>query len=514
MIVKYNGITLRVTRLLELSADPILDGPTYLYTRHKIAVEAVFSPGATEYASGLSLYTPTPILSIDGSQVGIETMKATVKHALSQPQRTLEIWNGAVLYLISPPRVTDALSGDLHFLICDANNGPIPIRVDVTEQRGQTTLLVRFVVQTDLNQCGQLPGMLSHRWKTQDVVDMDFWTIRRIEGRATFAPGVLAAVGAQSADYFRSQINHPISDHFQRLNVTVELSQDNTQLAYTIEDREVASQLLQFARDYGATRIEISETASTTEYGSQGLIKSIFSNGGSTVGRAVEVAGSTIALAGSGGTAAARAATKASLITAGASLALQALSGGFSMLPFTTIEIRVKVFGQPNSSIKGLLKVCVATWDARLQQIGTNGVDLSISTGADINQRTVEQRVLLAYPLAKAYLGTGGNTRTPKTNLATHQDIIGNLEDSARQVSQDPSQTPTVISLSDASIPGQSSPNLRGASFTEIMIAQQLAEPCMDPRPVLSTVGMNVPDNPVDRLPVDAVVAGFNLQGS
>ena len=267
------GAELQICKVIEFTHHPVWDGPTYLWTKFRIHIHAIFNPEATSWIPG-GLWvggdpTVLPHPTVHGQRpsqgvVGGITDIA-LRHFLMQPRRQL-------IYGVEP-NVPVLFSPEILFgpgvnapglpplVPCDANNGPFPIHCNVTAVKGTKTFLVDFCIETCLNECVyyQTPTLLSvvvsHRWSMEHQVDEDLYTTRIIRGHAHFKTDLLNVVQAHP-DAYRAFLVHPVPDTFKRDQVRVSINEDNNTLDYTIIDREQCMNIGPDAAVAGVTRIE------------------------------------------------------------------------------------------------------------------------------------------------------------------------------------------------------------------------------------------------------------------
>jgi hypothetical protein len=264
-------VHLNVTRVHQYRREAVYNGNDYLYTRHTLAVDAVFNPGTQQeaYQGRLSsnvvdgpqhvappvpdfrpislgpLISPAlpPHAGINGFTIpGNRPASFTaeqVKHYLMQPRlRLLWAWG-------FQPVLTSPLPGTA----CDSSNGPRPISCDVVETHSGKTFLVRWVIQTDLNECPNFSyrpnAVLSNSFGQTDDLDEDFYVTRTTEGTAVLDAAVLRTpsingVDLLTADNLRPNLLLPVPSNMKRQHVRVRLEPDGVTVRYQVVDREKA----------------------------------------------------------------------------------------------------------------------------------------------------------------------------------------------------------------------------------------------------------------------------------
>ncbi len=111
--LRYNGITLKVVRCHSYNREPIYDGFTYLYTRHTISVEAVFSPSTTSVdfsnqpqdppQSGVNP-PPPGVLGPGGAVGGLPTSRGTKTTSGGSDDNNGNLTDRAVRHLLEQKR--------------------------------------------------------------------------------------------------------------------------------------------------------------------------------------------------------------------------------------------------------------------------------------------------------------------------------------------------------------------------------------------------------------------------
>lgn len=234
MKLAYNGITLGIVQVIESSKTVEYDptGQDYLWTRYRIAVEAIYNPDDPDFAVA---YTTSPTASDGrpnpvGSPVRNQTSSPVytdiaLRHRLMQPRGLLVVdfasdpdpkkqGQAAVqLWLESPPRV-----GSMNPTArrpCDMANGPLPQEDTIVRDAGDgRTFVVRFVVETCLNECqfdasqsaGRVetppPPLLSNRWTASMTYDAAGYATRVFAGTAVFRADVLRTIQQDGGSYW------------------------------------------------------------------------------------------------------------------------------------------------------------------------------------------------------------------------------------------------------------------------------------------------------------------------
>lgn len=125
--------------------------------------------------------------------------------------------------------------------IRDENNGPKPIRFDVIQLGGGSTLIVEFEVETWINECsaGQNANqVLSNRWEMKHAIGKDYLSSRMISGTLVMS-GFMNNNANYSPDNYRHLIFPDIPGGWKRDVVDVSVSADNLKLTYQVVDNEL-----------------------------------------------------------------------------------------------------------------------------------------------------------------------------------------------------------------------------------------------------------------------------------
>lgn len=233
----YNSITLDFVETRTYDRTAIMDGPTYLYTRHTLGVVAIYNPERNSYDAAALPTTGVQAPSID----------IAIRHRLMIPRKKLLYKVGTTNVLLTP------VAGR----VADANNGPLPLYCHVEKIHGKKTFKVYFVVQADVNECtgATPPIILSHRWTMEHDIDEHFYTVRTIRGWAILRTDHML-VNDLTPDQYRSHFIHPIPQNFKRMRIHVVANEDGNELEYTVVDQEMPYAMDKFVRSLGVTKIE------------------------------------------------------------------------------------------------------------------------------------------------------------------------------------------------------------------------------------------------------------------
>lgn len=229
---EYNGIELEITKTRQYDRDAVYDGPTYIYTKHVIAIEAEYNPKATSYQLVNGTVNPR-----EGEFP--PTTDVAVRHKLMQPRSSLLYRSGGRTIL---QVVIDADTPT------DCNNGPKPISCDVEEIQGEKRFRVRFTLECYINECdtngrSDEPTVLSHRWTHEERIDMNLNSTLIMTGRIIFNTAILDRENSYP-DFFRRTYVPKCPRGYKRISVNVTAGEDQNELRYSVIDRYNGYQIL------------------------------------------------------------------------------------------------------------------------------------------------------------------------------------------------------------------------------------------------------------------------------
>lgn len=294
----YNNIGLLRCELLSLDREPIWHGTDYQYTVFRLHVRGIYNPNVNAYnfAVGRSVYQapanvlndPTAavpnLVAVSGAArlnliaaAGVNGVVAPVgpaqmtqgtfgpvtdlaiRHQMMQARGWLFYAVGATPIIVSPSANQDGSEA-----WTDAHNGPIPLSCAVKQISGTRSFLVDFAVETYINEAALFAStasvLLSHRWTRTETIDQDFYSTITTAGVARFRTDRLLFTGAVPDD-FRFFLFHPVPPRCQRIDWNIEVSEDNSAIAYRLVDRLT---YLRIAVP-GITRIEAFQTVGGTK---------------------------------------------------------------------------------------------------------------------------------------------------------------------------------------------------------------------------------------------------------
>lgn len=223
MYLTYNGIPLEIVHFVNFSEKAVYspDGKDYLYTHFSITIRGVCNPGANS----------------DGAD-----WLVAFRRLLLAPRKQLVVsipaGAGSTTILRSPLTRPDGVTS----YVCDANNGPTPLALDVVAVIGDKTMIVEYSIETWVNECTTARPLLSHRWHSRADLDSQFFTTRTISGEAYFRSDAMYGAGGPPvyADDYRGSLAgaHLVPRNFQRTDVITEVASDGLSLKYTIIDKQ------------------------------------------------------------------------------------------------------------------------------------------------------------------------------------------------------------------------------------------------------------------------------------
>jgi len=426
----YNGIGLLRCQELSYEREPVWQGPDYLWTTHRLRVRGIYNPEVNAYSFGganpppqqvpavqLNSFVPVTIpviganrfrsisnAGIPGNPVVAASPSMTrgvfgpitdmaVKHKLMQAGNVLSYSVGATPILVSPSVNANGSSA-----VSDAHNGPFPLACDVVKISGTKTFLVDYAIETYMNEAYLYKStpcvLLSHRWKVTEDIDQDYFSTRRIEGRAQFRADRLIFLGAMPDD-FRMALFHPLPGNgWKRTAVTVHVGEDGTSLEYALTDKQLALSIISDE----VTRIEAWQEASANNLSIEGL-----------VGGALKAAMDFFTFGGG---------SRESDITAGESAAKAGFSLVSSIVPQTQIVVVCRVWGfsdSPRKELEDVAITCVlARFDSMVNVVANYAASTEIVVRHDLAGSFVEARAIKKTSLASApYAGLAAWSNVP-----------------------------------------------------------------------------------------------------
>jgi hypothetical protein len=244
----------------EYTKTPVFDGPTYLYTKHRLRISGIYNPFAVSYLAPVGFAPPVATTGQKAPQTD-----AAIRHQLAQPQQ-------ALTYAVGNSGVAGGTFALLSSTGVDAANGPFP------------------TVETYINEAAlyvtKPTVLLSQRWKMSHHINPDALCTRRITGHAAFRSDRLLSLVAKPDDY-RGFCFHPIPTTFKRISIDAEVDEDNLAFDYTIVDQE---QMLSITVP-GLSRIEGHYTQRQTAPGTEQQAWQSIQTTSNILGKAFELVG-------------------------------------------------------------------------------------------------------------------------------------------------------------------------------------------------------------------------------
>ncbi len=262
MFLEYNGVQLNLLTLDSVDRQAIWtsDKTDILYVRWLIGVSCVYAggthaagtfltqePSGTSGPSSTSLDTfkgigtspssPLPYQGREGSQTWVNPLLTDLhlRKLLFRNRKKLRIWGynpnntGNVEPWVESP-VDPSTS--------DADNGPKVHACNIVSATGSPgSLGVQMEIETCLPPVWNDKPILGHRWQMTHGHDENNYLTRTVVGEAVFHPGLMDKF-AQSPDWFRRQLFHPIPLGFRRKLGDISLSPDGCILKYEYSDTD------------------------------------------------------------------------------------------------------------------------------------------------------------------------------------------------------------------------------------------------------------------------------------
>lgn len=223
-VVTYNGVRMDLVKTNQISVRPVMstDNTQYLYTEWSHDFVALLNPENTSYTTGGTAQSGLlPAVTIQG-----------IRHKLMQPRRTYS-------WTIGPDTVISSPSDNV---TTDMRNGPMVEDLSVVAIHGIRSWMVRMRITTWINECAEMPVILSHRWRPSIDVDENRYTTRTIVGEVEFNIPRLLELN-RNADNYRVNLYHPVPDHFQRTGIKTSVSENGATVHYQFVDEERATNL-------------------------------------------------------------------------------------------------------------------------------------------------------------------------------------------------------------------------------------------------------------------------------
>lgn len=389
-------LTLDPVQQLGYEQVPVWDGPTYLYTIHRMHFRGIYNPAsfAWNIAQNVPLggdYTGLyPILS-PGSLAPITN--DAIRHYLLHPRGTLTYNIGGIVQPI-PGGSTVVISGGMEALrsptnvlgaddddspasyTVDCKNGPVPLHCNVVEVRGKKTFVVDWAIECYVNESyifrrsTTLSALLSQRWTVEEDLDQDFFATRIINGHAIFRSDRLQILNAV-ADDFRAWLMNPPQNNFRRTVQQILISEDGTRLDYVLIDRQVPYSLTPTVIQRGVTRFEAEYT--------QGYIRRVSG----------EQAILDLALAGASGIATA-VGKGGNLASAIKGYGLLQLPKALDFIPRFQQHLICRVWGNQNSTRASLYQTSLEVLTSKISAINTRLGSGSISVTEDLAGKFIQ----------------------------------------------------------------------------------------------------------------------------
>lgn len=240
----YNGIEISYIRTQTIDREPQYsdDGTEYLWTKVTVTVQGVVNAGDPSR----NVFGIVPSLA---GETTAQTM-LRIQHYLEVPRGQLLFKIGGDLYIVSPAPIaginnvpfpganpTDQGIPTIGPGFVDANNGPFPRKLSITQIGGTQTFLVTYTIECAVVECPSgfgPPDYASHRYRSTTAIDENFYTKLTIVGTL-----ICRADGNKTVDQLRGVVMPPIPDGFKRQSFDITVSEDGLRLTYTITDQEV-----------------------------------------------------------------------------------------------------------------------------------------------------------------------------------------------------------------------------------------------------------------------------------
>jgi len=296
ILLQYNSVNINIEHFTVFDQVPVYegDGTNYLYTHFTVEVVGTIhfdTVTRTLLGSGGS-GGDVPIINPDTGQPATTAAQiiAAIRTRLLRKQQLLQIsidhgqWDPNTQQTFNPTPVTDVkIVSNVPFtsslilespmvvnvggilptrMPCDLRFGPNPIAFNVLSFIGEKTAIVKFAIETWIDDCPTVNFMTTHTWSMTHEWDEDYYTTRTIEGRVVFRRdwletlfdqnGAVVASRPFAPDYFRSKFFHPLPNNMKR-TASINALEDGCTVEYTITDEE---QPMNINPSYQITRIK------------------------------------------------------------------------------------------------------------------------------------------------------------------------------------------------------------------------------------------------------------------
>jgi hypothetical protein len=235
--LEYNGVTLNNVTTRTFHQEVVYDpsGTDLMYTRFEIEVECYIHAHEDRR---LHLDVVGPWVSPQKSSASNATdLEVEIRKALTQPRKPLKYTNhGKVLVECVPSE-----KNSVHNANRDVNNGPRPLRFDITRVGGDQVYRVVFAVECAKLECVKgasssgLPDVLSNRWSIAEEMDEQWYVTRIIRGRLRISQAVTLTPG-----HFRHVCLPRLENGFKRVRMAFLTEPNGLEAAYEVVDRQVA----------------------------------------------------------------------------------------------------------------------------------------------------------------------------------------------------------------------------------------------------------------------------------
>lgn len=452
--VTYNGVTLQMCEVIDYTREVEKDGPIYLWTNHRLHVRGVYNPQATAYVNN----DGTPRMTLGTSPAVTD---AALWAQLAQPFKALIFQVGNDIILRAP-------SAGYSY---DAQNGPSPTVISVTEILGPRTFLVEFMVEARVVGCrgASPPTILSHRWTaTEEIAQPNYLSVRTIAGHLILRSD-FRQQNDTAPDDFRPSAFHPCPNGFQREDVVVTADESDTRIDYSFVDRQLGIDYGSLSISRQVSRIEAFHTSEVTKPSFQELLGSPFRGG-------AQGAGVVAGMAGPG------AVNPLGLITAGLAGGVGAGVSAYNTIPSKVHTVIARAWGNRYARRRDLEEVAATICLRRMQDSSAQFFvgNLWTQVSHDLMNKFVE--VQMRYKQGLERLGALAVTGFNLPGIAVGVGSMALGPQSATQLNLVPAteEVPTVVTNATSANPRlPTSSNTRAAGIR--VVAQALHNACALP---------------------------------
>lgn len=241
-LIEYGQMRCDVIRTLSCERTRVTDAANnYLHTHWDLTVEVNWHPALVAYTRVAAPIGGNPVYA-RGTLPGQTDL--SLLSILLQPRQLLRITAGRSVILETPFTIQD---GSPKRYPCDVKGGPSVEAVGVPQMIGFRHWVVTLHIIADVRDIASgLPSdrsaVISNLWVSNEDIDEQRRSVRRFAGRAILRADVMRQYH-DNANAFRDLMLFRCPPHYQRMNVSVQISEDGTVCDWSFEDKLVGYDL-------------------------------------------------------------------------------------------------------------------------------------------------------------------------------------------------------------------------------------------------------------------------------